>query len=83
MLIIHCPHLVLPHLSGDIITTSEFVGESISFRVEEETTDTTKRLSSQKEDLVVGAGGFVYSSYQGFFLIIFESCKEFCYTIQP
>jgi hypothetical protein len=38
---------VLPHFTGNVITMSELIGESVSICIEEDTTDTTQSFSSE------------------------------------
>jgi len=49
--------VALPHLAGDVITGAEFVAETVTLIVDEETTNTTESLSSQELDLGVGVLG--------------------------
>jgi len=49
--------LVLPHLSGDVVTTSEFVTETLAVGIDEETTDTAESLGGEELDLGIGLSG--------------------------
>ena len=53
---------VLPHLSGNVITVLQLVDESLTLVIQEQTTDTTERLSSQELDLCVGFVGINQTS---------------------
>mmetsp|Transcript_51474 Transcript_51474/g.112835 ORF Transcript_51474/g.112835 Transcript_51474/m.112835 type:complete len:316 (-) Transcript_51474:236-1183(-) len=45
--------LVLPHFTSDIVATTKLVGKSVSFVVDQQTTDTAEGLSGKKFDLGV------------------------------
>lgn len=48
---------VLPDLAGDVVTAAEFVAESLSLVVKEQTSNAAESLSSQELDLRLGVLG--------------------------
>mmetsp|Transcript_4244 Transcript_4244/g.10028 ORF Transcript_4244/g.10028 Transcript_4244/m.10028 type:complete len:343 (+) Transcript_4244:427-1455(+) len=49
--------LVLPHLAGDVVTSTQLVGETLAVRVQDQTADASQGLGGQKLDLGIGVVG--------------------------
>jgi hypothetical protein len=45
--------LVLPHLASDVVTVTQFIGETVTIGVQKDTTDTTEGFSGQELDLCI------------------------------